>query len=54
VKKLEIDFLNSKTLRKYTLEKTERAIKNKQSRNTTNIGHTRHRTKTNKTKKQNK
>jgi len=34
-----------------TLEKTEGAIKNEQSRDTGNIGHTRHRTKANKTKK---
>ena len=32
------------------LEKTEGAIKNRQSRETGNIGYTRHRTKTNKTK----
>ena len=31
-----------------TLEKTEGAIKNVQSKDTDNIGHTRHRTKTNK------
>ncbi len=34
------------------LEKTEGAIKNEQSRNTGNIGHTRNRTKTNKAKTQ--
>jgi hypothetical protein len=33
---------------KYTLEKTEGAIKNEQSRETSNIGYTRHKTKTNK------
>jgi len=33
----------------YTLEKTEGAIKNGQSRDTGSTGHTRHRTKTNKT-----
>ena len=33
------------------LEKTEGAIKNGQSRDTGNIGYTRHRTKTNKTNK---
>ena len=32
------------------LEKTERAIKNGQSKETGNAGYTRHRTKTNKTK----
>ena len=36
----------------YTLEKNEGTIKNGQSRNTGNIGYTRHRTKTNKTKTQ--
>jgi len=35
------------------LEKTEGSIKNGQSRDTDNIGHTRHRTKTNKTQKHN-
>ena len=35
------------------LEKTEETIKNGQSRDTDNIGHTRHRTKTNKTQKHN-
>jgi hypothetical protein len=35
------------------LEKTEGAIKNGQSRETGNIGYIRHKTKTNKTKKQN-
>ena len=35
------------TMRKqYTIEKTERAIKNEQSRDTGNIGHTRHKPKT--------
>jgi hypothetical protein len=34
---------------KYTLETTKGAIKNGQSRGTGNIGHTRHRRKTNKT-----
>jgi len=37
-----------------TLEKTEWAIKNGQSRDTGNIGYTRHRTKTNKTKQNKK
>ena len=37
----------------YTLEKTERTTKNEQSRETGNICHTRHRTKTNKIKKHN-
>jgi hypothetical protein len=35
------------------LEKTEGAIENGQSRDTGNIGYTRHRTKTNKTQKHN-
>jgi hypothetical protein len=35
---------------KYTLEKTKGAIEKGQSRETGNIGYTRHRTKTNKTK----
>jgi len=35
---------------KYMLEKPEEAIKNGQSRDTGNIGYTRHRTKANKTK----
>ena len=37
---------------KETLEKTEWAIKNVQYRDTGNIGHTRHKMKTNKTKTQ--
>jgi len=37
-----IDF----SVHKYTLEKTEETIKNGQSRNTVNIGFTRHKTKT--------
>jgi hypothetical protein len=37
-----------KTQRQKTLEKTEGAIKNEQSRVTGNIGYTRHRTKTKK------
>ena len=37
----------------YTLEKTEGTIKNLQSRDTGNIGYTRHRTKTNKAQKHN-
>ena len=42
---------NISVLDEYTLEKTEEAIKNGQSRDNDNIGYTRHRTKTeNKTK----
>ena len=37
-----------KQTNKYTLEKTEGVIKNEQSRDTGNIGYTRHMTKTNK------
>jgi hypothetical protein len=37
-----------KQTNKQTIEKTEGVIKNEQSRDTDNIGYTRHRTKTNK------
>ena len=43
----------TRTPLKSTLEKTEWEVKNEQSRYTGNIGHTRHRTKTNKTQKHN-
>jgi len=39
------------TKHKNTTQKTEGPIRNGQSRDTGNIGHTRHRTKTNKTQK---
>ena len=45
---------NVLTHSKYTLEKTEGAIKNEHFRNTGNIGYTRHRTKTNKEKNKHK